>query len=291
MQKTMKNDKQLDLLPGCLIRIKEKYNNLRPSEQTVADFILTDPQDVIHKSIGELAMESKVSEATIIRFCKSIGYNGYQNMKMSLAQDIVVPTQFMSKEISKNDDLSTIIQKVHNSNITAINNTTNIINEESLKKAVIAINQAKKVDFYGVGLSGVVANDASIRFLRIGVPAYSYLDPHLQAHSAALLQEKDVVIAISLLGKTEDVYYSILQAKKSGATIISLSKYSNNPISEISDINLFSTTEDELFRTGASRIAQLHVLDILFAAVAVNRYDDSVKYLEKTKHIGADKRI
>ena len=276
---------------GCLARIKGSYSSLRPSEQKVADMILKNFQEVIHLSVAELAARSEVSEATIIRFCRAIGYEGFHSFKMSLAQDLAVPTQFIPQEISCNDDLETIIAKVTHSSTQAMNDTMEILDKSELQRAIKALSNARRVEFYGVGFSGLVAQDASIRLARIGIPAVSYVDPHLQAHAAALLGNEDVAVGVSLLGRTADILYSLKQAKKVGATTICLTKYAKTAVSEIADIKLFTATEDEIFRTGASRLAQLYVVDILFAAVAVSQYDASFECIEKTKHIGVDKRV
>lgn len=289
-KKDLKGQKN-KLQHGCLARIKGSYSGLRPSEQKVADIILKNPQEIIHLSVAELAAKSEVSEATIIRFCRAIGYKGFQNLKMSLAQDLAVPTQFIPQQISSKDNLETIIAKVTHSNSQAINDTMEILDRNELQRAITAICNARRVEFYGVGFSGLVAQDASIRLARIGIPTVSYVDPHLQAHAAALLGKEDVAVGISLLGRTADILYSLKQAKKASATTICLTKYAKTPISEIADIKLFTATEDEVFRTGASRIAQLYVIDILFAAVAVSRYNTSFECIEKTKHIGVDKRV
>ncbi|MFZ5755058.1 MAG: MurR/RpiR family transcriptional regulator [Bacillota bacterium] len=283
-----KND---TLLGGSLVRIREVYSSLRPAEQRVADHVLQHPRDVIHLSVAELAVKAEVSEATIVRFCQAIGYGGYQKFKMSLAQDLVVPTQFIPEQIKAADDLQTIAAKIAHSNLQAINDTRDILDLQEVEKAVTAICKARRVEFYGVGFSGLVAQDAHLRLARIGIPAISYVDPHLQANSAALLEKGDVAVGISLLGKTADILYSMKLAKDAGATTVAITKYAKTPIAELADIKLFTSTEDEAFRTGAARIAQLHVVDILFAAVAVRRYDLSLKCLEKTKKVGIDKRV
>lgn len=283
--------KSENLLSGCLARIKGSYASLRPSEQKVADVIIKSPQRIIHLSVGELARLSEVSEATIVRFCQNIGYSGFQSLKMSLAQDVAVPMQFIPQEITLKDDLNEIISKVSHSNLQAISDTTEILDKGQLERAIEVISNARRIEFCGVGFSGLVAQDAAIRLRRIGLNTISYEDPHLQANSAALLSKEDVLVGVSLLGKTADILYSLKQAKLAGATTISLTQYSKNPISEIADINLYTTTENELFRTGASRIAQLHVVDILYAAIAVRRYDKSIECIKKTKRIGVEKRV
>ncbi|WP_164667717.1 MurR/RpiR family transcriptional regulator [Virgibacillus doumboii] len=277
---------------GCLTRIKGVYSSLRPSEQQVANEILNNPNEVIYFSVGEFSKKCNVSEATIIRFCKAIDFDGFQKFKLALAQDLTIPTQFIPEEISKNDDIKEVIGKVSHSNLQAIKDTNEIIDKESVEHAAEIICNARKIEIYGVGFSGLVAQDFGIRLSRIGFLSFTHVDPHLQANSASLLSGEDVAIGISLLGRTKDIYYSLEQAKRAGATTISLTKYNKNIISDLTDVNLHTTFEEKgNFRTGASRIAQLHLLDILFTRITIKRYETALENIEKTKHVSIDKRM
>ena len=279
------------IITGALTRIRQYYTALTMSEQRVADYIFQNSQKVLHHSTAELAVNSKVSEATIIRFCQSIGYKGFKEFKVSLAQDLVIPKQFIPEEINSKDSVQDIANKITHSSLKAIKDTNSIIDFQELEKAAEVICKSKHIVFFGVGLSGLIAQEAHLRLARIGIPAYSYTDPHIQAHTAALLKKSDVAVGISLLGKTADILYSLEMAKEVGATIISLTKYYKNPISDLADINLFVSTEDGNFRTGASRISLMYVVDLLFALVAARQYKYSLKCLEKINQIGVDKRV
>ncbi|MEW6624669.1 MAG: MurR/RpiR family transcriptional regulator [Bacillota bacterium] len=287
----IKKEDSSEVLKGALTRIQQYYTALTNSEQLVADYIFKNSQKVVHYSTAELAVQSKVSEATIIRFCQAIGYKGFKEFKVSLAQDLVVPKQFIPEEIKSKDNIRDIASKITHSSLKAIKETHSILDFKELEKAVDAICNSKRVEFYGVGHSGLIAQEAHLRMARIGIPAISYIDPHVQANSAALLEKGNVAVGISLLGKTADILYSLKTAREAGATIISLTKYSKNPVSELADINLFVSTENSKFRTGASRLALLYLIDILFALIAVRQYEFSLECIEKTNKVGIDKRV
>lgn len=278
------------LQQGCLVRIRQHFSSLRESESKVAAYIMENPDQTVMLSIAELAKKCGVSESTIVRFARTIGFSGFQELKLSLAQDLVVPTQFISEQISATDSMETLIAKVTHSNVQAIHDTNKVLDVKELERAVEAISKARKIEFYGVGFAGLVAQDAHVRLSRIGFQTNSYVDPHLQAHSAALLTPEDVAVGLSFLGKTKDIIYTLAQAKNAGATVISITKHGRNPVSELADIKLFTATEDKLFRTGASRMSQLHVIDVLYTLLAVKNYENSLACMDKTKHIGVDKR-
>lgn len=284
-------------MSGNLIKIREIVNNLSPSEKKVAQFILEKPEQISNLSIGELAEKSGSSEATVVRLCKTLGFNGYKDFKISITKDIA----YMSKDeegeqytdVEPGDTLESIVQNISYNNKKSIDNTLDIISFDAIQAAVSAIISADKIDFYGVGASNIIATDAMQKFTRINKIVTSYSDPHLQIASAANLNKGDVAVAISYSGDTKDTFESIKVAKESRATTISITKFGQSPISEICDINLFVSAPEISIRSGAmsSRIAQLNVIDILFAAVASKQFDIAKRYLENTRKAIRKKKI
>jgi DNA-binding MurR/RpiR family transcriptional regulator len=161
-----------------------------------------------------------------------------------------------------------------------------------LGRAAKAISHARRVDFYGVGASGFVALDAQNKFLRINIESMAFIDPHLQAVSAALLTKQDIAVGISHSGSTKDIVDSLSLARSSGATVICITNYMRSPIVKISNIKLYTASRENTFRSGAiaSRIAQLSVIDALFLVVLMSRYEKTVKCLEKTTEAVKTKR-
>lgn len=284
-------------MSGSLIKIREIMSSLSPSEKKVGQFILEKPEQISNLSIGELAEKSGSSEATVVRLCKLLGFNGYKDFKISITKDIA----YMSREdegeqytdVEPGDTLESIVQNISYNNKKSIDNTLDIISFDAIFSAVNAIIAAEKIDFYGVGASNIIAVDAMQKFTRINKIVTSYSDTHLQIASAANLNKGDVAVAISYSGETKDTFESIKVAKESKATTISITKFGQNSISDLCDIKLFVSAPEISIRSGAmsSRIAQLNVIDILFAAVTSKQFDIAKSYLEKTRKAIKEKKI
>jgi DNA-binding MurR/RpiR family transcriptional regulator len=284
-------------MAGSLIKIKETIQDLSPSEKRVAQYILDNPADISHLSIGELADKSGSSEATVVRLCKILGYNGYKDFKISITKDIAYMSRDDEDEqytdVEPGDELKSIIQNISYNNKKSIDDTLQIISYKAIEDTVEAIATAQRIEFYGVGASYIIAFDAVQKFSRINKIALSYPDPHLQIASAANLKKGDVAIAISYSGETKDTYDSICVAKESGAKTISITKFGQSSISDVCDINLFVSAPEISIRSGAmsSRIAQLNVIDVLFAGVASKSFEQIKKHLNKTRKAIREKKL
>jgi len=264
--------------------IKSTYTSLTPSERKIADFVLKNPKKVIKFSVSELAIETSVGDSTIIRFCRSLGYKSYQDFKLMLAQQMVVPIKNIKENIQEDDDIKTMVEKLSSSNKIIITQTSNFIDLDMLQKTINIISNARKIEFYGVGASGITANDFKHKFMRMGFNCDCFTDPHLQAMSASTLSNKDVVIGISHTGSTKDVVDSCKIAKKSGATVICITAHNRSPITQVADIKLLTAAKDVPLTGGDlhTKIAQLHVLDLLSTGVALANYDRTIEYTKKT---------
>ncbi|MDK2800846.1 MAG: hypothetical protein PWQ70_2465 [Clostridiales bacterium] len=285
-------NKEIKQLPGCLVRIQNIYSSLRESEKKAADYIKNNYKDIIHLTITELAEKSGTSESTIVRLCKSLDYKGFQELKINLAQDTIQPSHQIHEALEKDDDVYTIKQKVFHADIQALYDTLQVLNDQEFKKAVDLIASANKLEFYGIGGSGSVALDAQHKFLKIGFKSFAYVDSNLQAMSASLLQEGDVVVGISHSGASQSLIESLEIAKKAGASIIAITNYSKSPILKVSDVVLFTASKETAFKSDAmsSRIAELAIIDALFVAVAFTNYDKSFEGIKKTRNATASKK-
>jgi DNA-binding MurR/RpiR family transcriptional regulator len=271
-------------MPGDLEKIQAIINNLKPSEKKIADYILQSPQDLCDIPISELAKRCKTSEASVVRFCRTLGYKGYQDLKIKVSSDIAFKMRKIQGVVSTDDDIETIIAKISKNNMQAIESTMDVINRQEVKKAVDVMLEAKKIDFYGVGASAIVAQDAMHKFMRINKSCTAYTDSHMQLVSAANLTKDDVAVGISYSGQTADTVDALKLARNAGATTICITRFGNSPITLVSDIKLFITSNEAIFRSAAmaSRMAQLNAIDILFSIIACRKYDEIVKYLENT---------
>lgn len=257
-------------IPALLLKMKAYYPSLSRAEQQVVDYICNNPEQVIYLSVAGLAENSGVSDATIIRACRSVGLNGYQDLKVTLAQDLVTPLQSIHEEISATDSSSQIIDKVFRGTLHAINFTHDILKAEDIEKAVSVIMKAHRVVIIGLGNSYAVALDLQHKLLRLGINASSFADSHMQAIVAASLKPNDVMFAISHSGSSKDIVESVQTAKENGATTISLANIGSSPLSKLADIALYTASRETQYRIVAmnSRIAQMVIIDSIYTIIA-----------------------
>ncbi|WP_050183146.1 MurR/RpiR family transcriptional regulator [Domibacillus robiginosus] len=277
----------------CMAKIRSYYARLSEKEKKVADYILQNPEKIVHITINELAETLHVADATVFRFCKRIGFKGYQAMKIALASEIMEPIQQIHAEISADDDEKTITRKIFQSNIQTLENTLHLLNENALHQAVSILLHAAKIEFYGVGGSMVIAMDAYHKFIRTGIKAFSFVDSHYQLMSASQLTERDVAVVISHSGTNKDTINILKTAKKNGAKTIGITGYPKSFIGQNVDVALFTSSEETDFRSEAlsSRIGQLSIIDALYVNIMVlNKYNAN-KALDKIRNSISETRI
>ena len=277
---------------GCLLRIKSAMEVFKPAERSIAQFVLDNPERVMQMSISEAARDIGVGESTVIRFCRAVGYKGYQEFKLRLAQDLVEPVEYIHENISFADRTEDLAQKVFQTNVRAVADTMKSLDPGMVEVAAKALAGARRIDIYGVGYSSLTALDAKLKFARLGLVADSYGDAHLQAMAAALLGRGDVAIGISHSGSTRDVVDALAGARKSGATTISITNFSPSPITRSSDVVLLTASPESPLggEVLTSRIAQLCVIDVLSVALAVVLGESCLELIKKTSEAVKKKR-
>ncbi len=276
-------------MKNALERIRQGFSILKPSEKRVSEFILDNPIAIINMSIAELASKTNTSEASIIRMCKALNFNGFKDLKLSVAASIPQdkPVEHKYQDISKSSSLSTTIQNIAFNNIYSIKNTLAVINENDLQQSIHALDRARKITIIGLGASAIVAMDFEQKLKRINKWCEALVDTHSQLVSATNLNENDVVFAISYSGETKEILNTVNIAKGNNAKIISLTEFKTNTLQKLSTINLFVSSTENLIRSSAtaSRISQLTIIDILFTGLASLHFDESVRYLDKTRDV------
>ncbi|WP_159887482.1 MurR/RpiR family transcriptional regulator [Paenibacillus puerhi] len=263
--------------------IRGQQSHMNPKEQELAQFLLGHPHEAVQLNITDLAERSGISTATVSRFCRSLMFKGYSDFRMKLGAELAVaPAQSTYQDIVAGNSLHRIAQAIEANHLRSISDTTRQLDLQAIAQAAAALRSAKRVDLYGVATSGVVALDFQQKLVRIGKAAYYWPDSHMQITSASSLNEGDVAFAISYSGETVETCDALLCAKERGAVTVSLTKFGSNRISQEADIRLFASSLEEGMRRGdmASRIAQLHVMDILFTALVSENFDVYVPRLE-----------
>ncbi|MEN2768664.1 MurR/RpiR family transcriptional regulator [Ornithinibacillus xuwenensis] len=276
----------MSYMTGGLTMLAEMLPTLPPSEKKIATYILEHPEEAIKLTALELGKRSDTSGAAVIRLCKSLDLKGFQDLKFRIAGDLQKTTDEGFRDIKPNEPLQAIIEKMTNNSIQTIRETSELLNIDELEKAVQLLLHAKKIHFIGVGASGIIAQDAQQKFLRINKTVYAFSDIHMAATLVANGDEDDVVVGISFSGETQEVAKVLELAKQNNMKTISLTKYGSSKVTEHADIRLYtSATKEPTFRSGAtsSRIGQLQVIDILFMRVATLRYDETVQYIDITR--------
>jgi len=273
-------------LANILYAIRERLSSLHAKERALAEYILEHPQEATRSGITELAERAGASTATITRFCKSMLFDGFPDFKLKLAEELAAPSEQQPtyQDIVAGNSLQSIVAAMEANHLRSIADTTRLLDFGALEKAVAALDRARRIDLYGVATSGIVAQDAYQKLVRIGKEANAFSDPHLQITSASNLGPGDVAIGISYSGETPETVDALSCARAQGATTISLTKYGANALASAADIPLFASSLEEGMRRGdmASRIAQLHVIDILFIGLVSSRFDQYVPKLEAT---------
>jgi RpiR family transcriptional regulator, carbohydrate utilization regulator len=274
-------------------KIRSHYARFSEKEKKIADYILDNPDKIIHSTINEVAEDLNVADATVFRFCKRIGFKGYQAMKIALASEVITPIQQIHEEISDVDDEKTVAIKVFKSNIRSLENTLQVLDNESITKAVNMIANANRVEFYGTGGSAVIAMDAFHKFIKTGIKAFAFLDSHFQLMSASQLTKNDVAVVISHSGTNRDTLNILHQANENGARTIGITSFPKSPLAQKVNVALFTSSEETEYRSEAlsSRIAQLSLIDALNVNIMKINKDQVNTSIEKMRKAISETRI
>lgn len=275
---------------GVLVRIRAVLPSLRPAQRRVADAVLGDPAGTAELSIGRLAQECATSVTTVMRFCRSAGFQGYPELRLALARETSreaaenASGPAASSDIDRSDSLADIVAKIAFNDAEAVRDTAATLDLTALEAAVHAVGSARRIDIYGVGASGFVGQDLHQKLHRIGLLAFAWPDPHAALTSAALLDPGCVAIGISHTGTTTDTVDALRAARESGARTVAITNFAPSPLTRCADLVLTTAARETMFRSGAtaSRIAQLAVVDCLFVGVAQRSYDRTIDALGRT---------
>ncbi|OED36772.1 hypothetical protein AB833_25495 [Chromatiales bacterium (ex Bugula neritina AB1)] len=275
-----------------LDRINSASDRLSRSEQKVAARVLQNPESSVEASIQQLAKLSGVSEPTVVRFCRAIGCDGYHDFKMRLARSIASRDKFFFRDVSAKDSSHELSSKLIDSAIASMQHLRNQLNHQAVEEAIALYCNSERTEFYGSGGSGLVAEDAQLKFFRLGKPAIAYVDPHIQKAAASLLDNNAVAIVISYTGRNKDVIEAMELAKVAGAKVISVTQ-TGSPLATMADVNLnVDVAEDsDVFSPLKSRLAQMMVLDILAVGVALQGGDKMLERLVLATSAIADKFV
>jgi len=268
---------------GTLIRLRGLYPSLKTALRKVADVILRQPEMAIYASVNEVAAVSTVSEATVMRFCRILGFKGFQDFKIALAREMVIPSPRFYEEVGdEGEDEVAIVRKVFQTNGVALQDTLEILEIEAMKEAAQLLLTARQIMVVGVGGSGPAVTYAGNRFLLLGLKAYMYTDFYLMLMAASLLSQGDVVLAISNLGTTREIVETAGIARDKMARVICITNNSLSPLARMSNPALVTASREVTLpeEAVASLICQIAILDALFALIGPAQGEKSREALE-----------
>jgi RpiR family carbohydrate utilization transcriptional regulator len=276
-------------------RIKASLPSLAPAEQRVGKLVLQDPRAFANLPVTELAERAHVSKPTVVRFCRSVGYDGLSDFKLKLAGSVSEGVPFIHRSVDVDDKTSDVAVKVIDNTVAAFLKYRNDASSFALDMAVQALAEThstgKRIEFYGVGNSGIVAQDAQHKFFRLGMNTIAYSDGHMQVMSASMLGKGDCVVVISNSGRTRDLMDAADIARKRGATIIVITS-SGSPLAAAGQIHLTADHPESYDRYSpmVSRLLHLLIIDILATTVALRIGESLQPALREMKNNLRNKR-
>jgi glucokinase len=276
-------------------RIRQMRDALTPAERRVADLALNHPRSIISDPIVDIARKADVSQPTVIRFCRSLGCQGLSDFKLKLATGLTGTVPVSHSQVHLGDAATDFGAKVLDNTVSAILQLREHLNFEHVERAIDLLNGARRIEFYGLGNSNIVAQDAHYKFFRFGIPTIAYGDLYMQAASAALLGKGDVIVAVSKSGRAPELLRVLDVAMQAGAQVIAITS-SNTPLAKRATVALetdhIEIRESQL--SMISRILHLLMIDILAVGVAIRRAvpsPDVAQAVAKARATGGDEAI
>ena len=273
---------------SMMIRIRDGMDALTPVNARIAAYVLQNPQQVVRMSIRALAQASEASDAAVMRFCKAIGLGSYRELIVGLSAALGAQEDSQAgkfTDIQPGDGLESIIRNISYSNRQSIDDTLLVLDGREVQRAVDLLRGAKRIGFFGIGASALVALDGQQKFSRIGRVCHAHTDSHDQVTAAVLMGAGEVAVVISNSGETREILEALAALRQTRAKIVALTRRQISSLGKAADVVLNFSTPEIAIRSAAmgSRIAMHNLLDILYAGVASQEYSRIARYLERTR--------
>jgi DNA-binding MurR/RpiR family transcriptional regulator len=275
---------------SVLVRVRARLPEFTGALQRVAEQVLTDPAAAARATIVELAERSGTSPATVTRFCRALGFEGYSDLRLGIAGETGRAarsagwTVDIGREIQPTDPLERVLGQIMAADTRAMHDTATLLDLREVERAADAIAAASRVDIYGASGSALVGAEMQFSLHRIGVAAWAWSDVHNGLASASQLRTGDVALGISHSGQTRETIEMIAEAGSHGAITVALTKFPRSPLAEVADVVLLTAAQDTTFRPDAlsARHPQLVVLDLLYIAVAQRTHERAHAAFQRT---------
>lgn len=284
---------------SVLPRLRAHLPEFTGALRRVAEHVLTDPAGAARATIVELSERSGTSPATVTRFCRALGFDGYSDLRLAIAGETGRAARSagwaidIGRQIEPSDPLERVLGQIMAADTQAMRDTAAMTDLAAVERAADAIALAHRVDIYGASGSALVGSEMQFSLHRIGVPAWSWPDLHNGLASAALLRDGDVALGISHSGQTRETVEMLAEAGSHGATTIALTSFPCSPLAEVAGIVLLTAALATTFRPDAlsARHPQLVLLDLLYIAVAQRTHDRSHVAFQRTAQAVAGHRL
>lgn len=283
---------------SATVRLRGRLADLGPALRRIAETVLTDPRAASGMTIGDLARASDCSEATVVRLSHELGYGGYREFRMRLAEETAVAREregdgAYAGDIDPDDELAAVVGKIAAADTRAVQETAEGLDLAALADVAGAIAAAGRIALFGAGASGLAAADLQSKLARIGLAATVHVDAHGGLPAAALLRAGDVAIGLSHSGRTADVIDALGIAREAGARAVAITSAPASPLAGSAWRVLLTAAHESAFRSGAtaSRIAQLTVVDCVLVAVAQQLPDLGRDALARTRAAVEHRRV
>lgn len=273
---------------GCLAAIRMEYKNLTAKERKLADYILSDAGKVCNMSTDELCAAAGVVKSLVVRFSKSVGFDGYSSLKIALAKEMARNKEFnYSPYIERSDSASDILTKIFSANIKTLHDTMEGTDKQILTDAVDLLECAGNIYIYGIGTSAGIANDFQYRLMQLGYTAFCFTDVVSMKVSALNIKKGDAAIGISNSGRTAATVDALKMAREKGASTVCVTSYPKSEIAKISDYPIVISTDEIQYPIEAisARIAHISILDTIAVSLSAKHFDSAMERSVKTHEI------
>lgn len=257
------------------------------SDKLLIEYVKENLQEVAYKPISQIAKEINIGEATITRFARKLGFSSLQDFKVTLAQE-VAPNHnnknIINSNIENNESATETAKKLLNCNINILTNTVDLINDEDVHKCAELIINARRIYFIGIGYSGIIAQDSNYKFMRIGLNCTSFDSSHTMIMMSSIMEEGDLIVAISHTGETKEIIQAVQTAKENNVGVISITENKESKLKDISDIHIGYISGETLLETGSvsSKVAQFFMIDLIYTQVVKEKFNESLERKVKT---------
>lgn len=272
---------------GIIDELKTPSFKVTKSDKMLMKYIKENIEYVSYMPISQIAKESNIGEATITRFSKKMGFSSLQDFKVTLAQEISISNKsktIINSNIENDEPAIDTAKKLLSSNITTLEKTVDLINNQDIHNCANMIINARRIYFVGIGYSGIIAQDSNYKFMRIGLNCMSFDSSHTMIMMASIMEAEDLLIAISHTGETDAIIKTVELAKQNNVNIISITQNQESKLKDRSDINLAYVSEESILETGSisSKLAQIFLLDLIYTQVVKEKSSEAIDRKIKT---------